>query len=237
MFCGAGIAADGYIQAGFTTIGVDVDRNAEKYYPSEFHEGDAMDILNSDYPNQFDVIHASPPCQLFTRAGNLRTAQGNRSRYLVDLLTPTIEILKKRWSHKTWVVENVEGAKSLMYSQGHTVKYCGSAFNLEIQKHRLFTTNHLQLAGTVCNHKVFPIDPFSGRHRPWGIYHVPGDNIPKGGRTALTTEHALKLMGVKRDVPWAFLKEGIPPSYTFDIGEQILSDKSVRGYPPQERHR
>ena len=55
-----------------------------------------------------------------------------------------------------------------------------------------------------------------------GVYHVPNDTIPQGGRTARNVEHGREVMGVTRPVSWQELKEGFPPAYTQHIGEQLL---------------
>lgn len=221
LYCGAGLASDGYNKAGFSPIyGIDIKKQPN--YPYLDAQYDAIEFLEGWYMEKFeyifDVIHASPPCQLFTRAGKLREAQGGKPSSL-DLLTPTIKLLKEKWNHKPWVVENVPGAKELMPG---AVQLCGSAFGLQVQRHRLFLSN-LPIKGTECNHASFPIDPVSGKPRPWGVYHVPSDAIPAGGRTARNAAHAAEVMGVDRQMPWTQIKEGIPPAYTEYIGKQILA--------------
>jgi DNA (cytosine-5)-methyltransferase 1 len=207
LYCGAGMAADGYTAAGFTVTGVDV--NKQTSYPYEFIQADALDILNDEkFVSQFDVIHASPPCQAHTRAKHLRKAQGGESKY-PDLLTPTLEIIKNTYFEYVWVVENVPGAPGM---EGAVIE-CGSAYGLGVRRHRLFLSN-ARIEGSGCDHKA--------QGRPWGVYHVPGDSIPKGGRTARNAEHGREVMGVSRDVTWNELKEGFPPAYTQHIGEQIM---------------
>ena len=205
LFCGAGMASDGYAVAGFDVSGVDV--NSQPCYPYPFVHDDALALLASDYPQSFDVIHASPPCQAHTRARHLRAAQGGTSKY-ADLLTPTLELLRSLWSHKVWVVENVPGAPGM----DDAAVECGSAYGLGVRRHRLFLSN-VPLESVVCRHRE--------QGRPWGVYHVMGDSIPKGGRTALTLKHGLDVMGVSRTMPWDSLKEGFPPAYTQHVGEQI----------------
>jgi hypothetical protein len=210
LYCGAGMASDGYTSAGFDTQGVDL--NPQPHYPSPFTQADALDVLASDLPEQFDAIHASPPCQAHTRAKHLRKAQGGHSKY-EDLLTPTLGLLRTRWAHKIWIVENVPGAPGL----DDAIVQCGSAYGLGVRRHRLFLSN-VKLKGSQCNHKA--------QGRPWGVYHVMGDSIPQGGRTALNLAHGLQVMGVNRQMPWDSLKEGFPPAYTHNIGAQLL------GTPP-----
>ena len=80
------MASDGYVAAGFEVHGVDM--NDQPTYPYSFEQADALEVLLSNEPEKFDVIHASPPCQAHTRAKHLRKAQGGKSK-AGDLLTPT----------------------------------------------------------------------------------------------------------------------------------------------------
>lgn len=212
LFCGAGMASDGYKRAGFTDI-VGVDVNPQPDYPYEFIQGDALEVLmDSEFVAQFDLVHASPPCQAHTRAKHLRTAQKGKSKY-DDLLTPTLQLLRSN-TNTAWVVENVPGAPGM---DGAAVQ-CGSAYGLGVRRHRLFLGSmHLESSG--CDHK--------SQGRPWGVYHVMGDSIPKGGRTVQTLEQGWEVMGVDRPIPWNSLKEGFPPDYTQHIGEQVLSTMRV----------
>lgn len=222
LFCGAGMAADGYA-AAFLRVDQGVDIRPQPHYPYAFFQGNALGVLESHEPEHFDVIHASPPCQLFTRAKHLREAQGKQSKETIDLLAPTLDLLRRRWSHKVWVVENVENAAPLMPG---AVRVCGSAFGLQVQRHRLFLSN-IALRGTECRHDTFPPDPITGKPRPWGVYYAAGDSIPKGGRTARDVAHGRELFGVTRSLTWDELKEGFPPAYTQFIGGQVLAALEV----------
>ena len=69
LFCGAGGAAVGYHRAGFDVVGV--DNQPQPHYPFEFHQADAMDVLDVLVGAQhwdivqgfYAAVHASPPCQ------------------------------------------------------------------------------------------------------------------------------------------------------------------------------
>lgn len=207
LFCGAGMASDGYRRAGFDVVGVDIDLQPD--YPYDFIQANALELLRKDegWLSQFSLIHASPPCQLHTRAKHLRKAQGGKSKYL-DLLTPTLRLLRQ--SRIPFVVENVPGAPGM---DGAVIE-CGSAYGLKVRRHRLFLSDDIPLVGSGCNHKK--------QGRPWGVYHVMGDSIPCGGRTVHTLEQGWEVMGVDRKIPWHSLKEGFPPIYTRHIGEQCM---------------
>ncbi len=208
LFCGAGMASDGYHAAGFTEI-VGWDINPQPNYPYEFQQGDAMILLRlEEYLSGFDLIHASPPCQAHTRAKHLRDAQGGKSKY-EDLLTPTLALLRAQST--PWVVENVPGAPGM---EAAAVE-CGSSYGLGVRRHRLFLSDAVPLVSSVCRHKE--------QGRPWGVYHVPSDDIPKGGRTARNVEHGREVMGVTRELTWNELKEGFPPAYTEHVGVQALT--------------
>lgn len=215
LFCGAGMAADGYAQAGFAVEGFDA--RPQPNYPYRFTQGDALEVLkNKCFLRQFDLIHASPPCQAHTRAKHLRDAQGGKSKYC-DLLTPTLELLRE--ADVPWVVENVPGSPGM---EGASVE-CGSAYGLKVRRHRLFLAS-FPLVSSGCKHKE--------QGKPIGVYHVMGDTCRGvckktgktviGGSTARTVEEGRFAMGVDRPISWNELKEGFPPAYTRHIGEQAL---------------
>jgi DNA (cytosine-5)-methyltransferase 1 len=198
----------GYAKAGFEVTGVDIVPRGN--YPLEFVQGSAMEILaDTDYLDRFDVVHASPPCQLFTRTGHLARAQGRKpgGKAGIDLLTPTLAALKA-WGG-VWIVENVPGAP-----MPGGVKVCGTAFALSIQRHRIFTSNR-RIYGTLCRH--------AQAGRPIGVYHMLGDDIPNGGRTAKTKTEAAALLGVTWPMTWKEMAQIVPPVYTAYLGRQLLN--------------
>lgn len=201
LFCGAGGAAMGYYRAGFDVVGVDIA--PQPRYPFEFHQADALEFLWS-HKAGWDVIHASPPCQVFTRARQLAKAQGHDTKKL-GLVSPTRELLKA--SGVLYVIENVEGAPLL-----EPVTLCGSSFGLKVRRHRLFESN-VALTTLECRHKE--------QGRPVGVYHRMGDSIPQGGRTARTLEEGQEAMGIDW-MTWNELKEAVPPDYTEHSGHQLL---------------
>lgn len=243
LCCGAGLAGDGYaaVFGARALHGFDIQ---PRPYPYAFTQADAIELLADDVHKplveSFTAIHTSFPCQVFTTAGNLRTAQGGQAKW-DDLLTPGLELLRTRWGHKPWIAENVDDnqgkVRALMDPRpGETlIRLCGSMFGLDVQRHRLFLANFPlrqptavpgggKNRGLGCDHDLFPLDPVTNKPRPWGVYHVPGDSIPAGGRTARDAEHARQVMGVgsqRHTLAWDEVKEGFPPHYTTWIGADL----------------
>jgi DNA (cytosine-5)-methyltransferase 1 len=232
LFCGAGLASDGYVAAGFVVGGVDI--RPQPNYPYTQIIGDALEVLEDlELLRRFDAIHASPPCQAHTRAKHLRNAQGGKSK-AGDLLTPTLKLLRKNAKKLgiPWVVENVPGAPGME----EAVIECGSSYDLKVRRHRLFLSDDVPLVRIPCRHKE--------QGKPIGVYHVMGDTckgvcsktgkLVIGGSTAKNLEEGLWAMGMARKVTWNELKEGLPPAYTKHIGEQLrlyISMKSKHGMP------
>ncbi len=65
--CGAGGAARGYVDAGHTVYGVDLDPRLRDDYlksgASDFLAADILDALSAPWISKVDFIHVSPPCQ------------------------------------------------------------------------------------------------------------------------------------------------------------------------------
>lgn len=235
LCCCAGLGADGYRSVGLAPYGYDLFH--QPLYPYPFKQADALEVLAGPELERFDWLHTSFPCQEATTAKHLRTAQGGKSRF-GDLLTPGLALLRERWNHKPWVCENVDDNQKVMRRRmapraGESlVMLCGSMFGLEVQRHRLFLAN-FPLRQPACRHDTFPPDPLTGRPRPWGVYHVKGDSIPSGGRTARDEEHGRHVMGSRRLLPWDSLKEGFPPAYTAHVGADLLMHLSRGSHDEQ----
>jgi len=204
LFCGAGGASAGYAAAGFEVHGVDLKHG--KRYPYTYVRVDVLDVLrDKNYLDQFDVIHASPPCQTHSITQHLRNAQGKTTSKL-DLIPETRAALIE--SGKPYIIENVPGSPLI-----NPIQLCGSSFGLKVRRHRLFESN-MPLEGSVCNHKL--------QGRPVGVYGSLNDEIPKGGKTAATIDEARNAMGISWAI-WTELVEAIPPAFTEYLGGQIGS--------------
>ena len=159
LFCGSGGAAYGYHLAGFTDI-VGVDIHPMPRYPFQFIQEDALSYL-AEHGSEYDVIHASPPCQAYSIMRNLPWL---KDRDYSTLILPTLEMLEGLG--KPYVLENVMGArygaKGLTERglAGHGLKagwLCGQMFGLPFYRHRLFATNWFWLASGHPKHRIHAI--------------------------------------------------------------------------------
>jgi DNA (cytosine-5)-methyltransferase 1 len=200
LFCGAGGAGMGYHRAGFEVVGVDI--KPQPHYPFEFHQGDALEYL-AEHGREFDVIHASPPCQAYSRIAALATAED-----YPKLVEPVRTALIK--SGLPYVIENVPGAPLL-----NPMLLCGTMFNLPLYRHRLFETNFpLPFIWEAPHGKKQ--DRIHGKDRRRDIVLVVGKGQYKGYR-----KRASEAMGID----WMLeqeLAEAIPPAYTEYIDKQLM---------------
>lgn len=205
LFCCAGGAGKGYHLAGFDVVGVDIERQPR--YPFEFYQADAMEFPLAG----FDVVHASPPCQSYSRA----------MRHLAKAQPMLIDAVRARLARvPVWVIENVEGAPMVTSSTmfgAHGAMVCGSGLGLKVYRHRLFESN-VPLVGTPCRHAAHAMNPHNqaGRNR---IYRDYGRSDPE------------VVWREEMGVGWMNRQEGreaIPPAYTEHIGRQLLAALSVR---------
>lgn len=214
LFCGAGGAAMGYHRAGFDVVGVDI--KPQPHYPFEFHQADALEYC-ADYGYEFDVIHASPPCQGYSR---LRHLPWLKDKVYPLLIQPVRDLLIN--SGKAWIIENVEDAPLI------GVTLCGLMFGLPLYRHRKFETSFFMLQPThqkhtvVIGHGRFVNDRRKGSLNngsakgAWGnqkIITVAGGQFKKSDGVK-----AMQIDWMTKDE----LSQAIPPAYTTFIGRQLM---------------
>jgi DNA (cytosine-5)-methyltransferase 1 len=208
LYCGAGGAAVGYARAGFEVVGVDIA--PQPNYPFKFIQRDAIDVLIEmvEEPMEYDLIHASPPCQHFTKYRN--AVKDIADRY-EDLLDETRELLEE--VVHPYVIENVEGAPLR-----DPVTLCGSMFDLDVRRHRLFETNW-----------NLPNHPWPCRHKIWGARFKSSTGRKPNSRRTIEVgswdeplERQKQAMGVDWKIEVRELSQAIPPAYTEFIGREFI---------------
>jgi DNA (cytosine-5)-methyltransferase 1 len=196
----------GYHRAGFTVVGVDIKPMPN--YPFEFHQGDALEYLR-EHGHEFDAIHASPPCQAYSRSmRHLSHAKPMLIDACRDLLIA---------SGRAWVIENVEGAPLATESDifgSHGVLLCGSQFGLRVWRHRLFETSFPVSRPRPCNHSELPINPHRATSRARG--DTEGAWVNECGLSWMTQREA---------------RQAIPPAYTEYLGKQLAAHLSRQMEP------
>ena len=216
LFCGAGGAAVGYHRAGFDVIGVDIA--PQPHYPFPFVQADAM-----TFPlDGFDAIHASPPCQGYSRMRHLPWLAG-RSYPL--LLEPVRSMLQQ--SGLPWVIENVEDAP-----MPYSIVLCGWALGLPLYRHRRFGCSEMLLAPPHLRHPhVIAHGRRNVSQRRDATASVAGvvNRTQKAGLPVSIQGHSGPPVEVARQamgIDWMTrneLTQAIPPAYTQWIGEQLLN--------------
>lgn len=200
LFCGAGGAAMGYHRAGFDVVGVDI--KPQKHYPFEFFDADAMEVLEHQAVayyvfEDFDAIHASPPCQGYSRA----------MKHLSSLKYPLlIENIRAQLKEFNYVIENVQGAPLI-----RPLMLCGAMFGLDTYRHRLFETS---FSVPFLFHRQHGLKSSRAGHwKPGTLISVAGNCAPFS-----YAKKAMEIDWMTRDE----LAEAIPPAYTEFIGKQLI---------------
>lgn len=210
-FCCQGGGALGYARAGFEVVGVDV--RPQRRYPFTFVQADALEYI-AEHGHEFDVIHASPPCQRYS------ITRHTHGKEHPDLVGPTRDALEA--TGRPYVIENVVGAPLR-----DPLMLCGSEFNLtatdddgtplRLERHRLFESNVFLTGNGGCRHdpRVAVAGSYgagsrtraAARARHGG--YTPGKHV----REELLGIDWMTLHG---------LAQALPPVYTEFIGHQLI---------------
>ena len=193
---------------------VGVDITPQKRYPFRFILGDALEYV-PEHGAEYDVIHASPPCQAYSVMASL-----SRGGY-PDLIPQVREAL--RVTGKSFVIENVPGAPLL-----NPFMLCGTMFGLRVIRHRLFESFPLiWYPPACCNHWGNAVGGIEwARHkRRTGKTSTPGfrdgyTHITVCGNGYLAADGRLAM-----GIDWMTKKElsqAIPPAYTEWIGGELM---------------
>ncbi len=201
LFSGAGGSAVGYHRAGFDVVGVDIA--PQPNYPFEFIRYDALEwlILKRHRMTGLVAIHASPPCQRYSKMAMCRP--GVPEQY-PDLIEPLRELLIE--SGLPYVIENVPSSPLI-----DPIFLCGTMFGYELYRHRRFESS-------IKLHQ--PPHPKHTKLVSKAGHWTPGTVMSVSGHVA-PVKHAREIM----DISWTTrdeLVEAVPPYYTEYIGRQLL---------------
>lgn len=198
LFCGAGGASYGYMQAGFHVTGVDINPQP-RYKGDIFIQADALDYV-AGHGWKYAAIHASPPCEQFSRL----TPTAYRKNHL-NLIPAT-----RYWLQTIgvpYVIENVPDAVHLLHNP---LMLCGTMFGLKIQRHRYFECSWgLLFSPFVCCHDFYAV-------------LISGTTRRKSRRFEYTVQQCRDASGID----WMTrteLDKAIPPAYTLYIGKQLMT--------------
>ncbi len=199
LYCCGGGAGHGYELAGFDVTGVDIVEQPR--HRGKFIKSDAINFALNHH-HEFDVIHASPPCQAYSMASKQYRLSGKEYD---DLIEPTRQALKA--IGKPYIMENVPGSPLV-----NPIELCGAMFGMRTYRHRLFESNMPIAAPPHPAHDA----PNAKMGRP-----------PKDGEFIQYVGH-FPGVGLVRDMTglhWLGQKElaqSIPPQYTEYLGKQII---------------
>jgi DNA (cytosine-5)-methyltransferase 1 len=197
LYCGAGGAAMGYHRAGFSVVGV--DHVEQPRYPFKFHCADALEFCRK-HGREYDVIHASPPCQGYSRT----RAIWKREHKL--LVAPTRALMIG--IGKPYIIEMVTASPL----EGNVIVLCGEMFGLKVFRHRWFETSVFLLGP--------PHPKHNGKAVKVGRRPSAGDYMTVAGHFS-DVSYARQCMGID----WMTreeLSQAIPPAYTEFIGRQLV---------------
>lgn len=213
LFCCAGGASSGYDDAGFKAEGVDIAERPN--YPYGFTRADALEylaeLIRSGEIREFDLIHASPPCQ----AACALTLGTNATRGFVypDHYEAVVALITE--SGVPGVVENPRARAD--------ITLCGEMFGLGVLRHRKF-----ELIGWTMPkpaHKPHRGRVRGYRHGEWfdGPYIAAyGNGGGKGSVSEMQDAMCIHWTDVREE-----LTEAIPPAYTRFIGNAFKEWKEA----------
>lgn len=209
----------GYYRAGFDVVGVDIKPMPR--YPFEFHQADALEYCAA-HGAEFDVIHASPPCQLYSTMTNGRWK--DRLQNHPNLIGTVRKCLIE--TGRPYVIENVSGARAILINP---ILLCGTMFGLQTEsghqliRHRYFECSSFFILVKTCQHNnLSSIGVYGGGQNParrTRRYKAEGERVDFG---IIARSH---VMGID----WMTgleLNEAIPPAYTEFIGKHLLEHLS-----------
>lgn len=212
LFCGGGGAGAGYAKAGFEVTGVDI--NPHPNYPQKFIQDDFFEFMFFHDMSQYDFIHASPPCQLYSCSTSVEKAKGKKYPDFVNLVRKELDRVGK-----PYVIENVMQApirKDIILR--------GDMFGLKVLRTRAF-----ELGNWFALNPCLPIKKGIVGKEYVCVYGKAG--YKKSGKNQATKPEWAKktiretwayAMGIEHHMTDIEISESIPPAYTHYIGNLFM---------------
>ncbi len=204
LFCGSGLASWGYWTSGrfHTIVGIDINDGCKRQYAFDFICDDAM-LCDYDFLSQFDFIHASPPCQAYSKI----TPRPERHIRLVAAAH-----LMLHAANKPYVIENVEGSSRELRPN---IVMNGGYFNLASDRRRYFYASTLVPARHLRNRPATHKSIHHDSSRANVIAGLGLDTLIPGS--------------VLRNITVDAMLQGIAPIMTKTIAEKMFKDKAYIG--------
>ena len=226
LFACEGGASVGYERAGFDVYAVDLDANRLKRNPHAYDVADALVYIANAH--RYDAIHASPPCQGYTR--------GNAGKVTAwpKLIPAVREALQA--TGLPYVIENVTDAAPEMVDP---IALCGCMFDLStldddgirihLKRERMCETGggFTLTAPRPCNHDG--IEWWAGAYGGARRDKYEAKYVRKGGYVPPNKDVVKALLGVEHDMTWQGLFECLPPRYCEYIGANLLAHIEQEG--------
>ena len=227
LFCGAGGAALGLLQAGFeAVVGVDVDHRCARHYPGDFVRADARSrvvetLLSS---GDYAFVWASPPCQRWAAPTSLTTEPSRHP----DLVAVARTLIAQLAAAPAAAIENVPAAPVRP-----DVRLTGPVVGLP----RLYRLRHFETIGWRVPDPPQPRRPTGSVAEGTLVTVTTQGGIPDRGvrrrRAELrpdlaSARHRIgemrEAMGLPDDCPWTMrqIGEAVPPAYARWIGERAI---------------
>lgn len=209
LFCCQGVGAWGYWRSGkFSEIvGVDIVDHS-RIYPFDFVQADALK-LDYDFLLGFDFIHASPPCQAYSKV------TPDQSKHM-RLIAATHLMLVA--AGKPYVIENVEGSSRELKPN---LVMSGWDVGLNMTRRRYF---HLSWMRSSQHSQIKSAENSNVHYQQSGVF-LPRQNMIESMFQGVDEISERYLSNLTR----YGLDQGIPPLMTMKIADKLPFGKFMIG--------
>lgn len=197
---GVGISGNGWLRAGCSVTGFDINPACAKYYPGPFECVDIKKLTVSDLKD-YHVVALAAPCQPWSDMCACRPGLAETYEDLITPMRPVLDELSEQHGVLT-VIENVVPCDVLR--EERTITLCGLMFGKQLYRHRKIETGGFTVPPLAHPPHVLRASR-AGHWEPGTVMSIAGHVAP----IALARE----LMGVTERIPRDFLVEAAPAMY------------------------